>query len=69
MDGVGEGFDDAAQEIGSVHLAYIVAKFDVGELGYAVDGQEHVELALRQAKFADVDVDRADSRLGELTSL
>jgi len=67
MDGVGEGFDDAAQEIGSVHLAYIVVKFDV--LEYAVDGQEHVELALRQAKFADVDVDIADSRLGELTSL
>ena len=69
VDGIRKGADDAAEEVRPVHFAGIVAELDVGELGRAIDGEEHVQLALRQAQFADVDVDVADRRVGELASL
>ncbi len=58
----------AAQEVGSVHLPGVVAELDVGELRHAIDGEEHVQLALGKAQLADVDVDIADCGVGELAS-
>ena len=69
VDCIRECVDRAAQEIGAVHLAGGVAELDVGELRDPVDGEEHVELALGQAQLADVDVDVANGRLGELAPL
>src|SRR6195952_3685076 len=69
MDGVGEGLDDTAQELGSGHLAHVVTKLDVGELRDTIDGEEHVEFAVGQSKFTDIDVDIADGCIGELTAL
>jgi hypothetical protein len=41
----------------------------VGELGHPVDGQEHEQLAVRQAQLADGEVDVADRGLGEALAL
>jgi hypothetical protein len=69
MDGIWEGANDAAEEVGSVHLADVIPELDVGELGHAIDGQEHVEFALSKAQFTDVDMDEADCGLGGLAAL
>jgi len=69
VDGVWERRDHAAQELGSVHFASVVAEFDMGEFGHAVDRQEHVELALRQAQLADIDMDVSDRGGSELAPL
>ena len=53
----------------SLKISGVVAELDVGELRDPVDGEEHVELALGEAQLADVDVDVADRRLGELAPL
>ncbi len=42
---------------------------NVGELGHAVDGEGHDELALGQAQLAAVDVDVADRGVGEAAAL
>jgi hypothetical protein len=42
---------------------------DVGERAHAIDGQEQVELAFRQAQLAVVDVDVADLCLGKALAL
>ena len=44
-------------------------ELDAGELRDAVDGKEHVELAIGMPQLADVDVDVADRRLGEAATL
>jgi hypothetical protein len=69
VDAVGEDLDDLAQEGGAVGLGVGAEESDVGELGDSVDGEEHEELALGQAQFADVDVDVADGGLGEAAAL
>ncbi len=65
MDLVRERLDGVLQERRGVHLAGLVVELDEGELRDAVDGEEHVELAVRVAKLAAVDVDVADRRLGK----
>jgi hypothetical protein len=69
VDRVGEGLDCTTQEIHSIHLSGVIAEFDVGELLDAVDCQEHVELALGKTQLADINVDIADGRVGELAAL
>ena len=65
VDGVWKCCHHAPEEVRAVHLACIVPELDVGKLRHAVDGQEHVQLALNQTQLADVDVDIADRGLGE----
>ncbi|GAC1499908.1 MAG: hypothetical protein NVS1B6_06010 [Steroidobacteraceae bacterium] len=48
-------------------LANIALELDVDELGDPIDGQEHVELALRQAQLGTVDVHVADLGRSELS--
>jgi hypothetical protein len=69
MDGIGEGGHDLVEEGGAVHLGRGIQKGDVGELRDPVDGEEHEELSLGQAQFADVDMDVADGDLGEALAL
>lgn len=69
VDRVGERLDDRAQERGAVRLGVGVEEGDVGELRHAVDGQEHAELALGEAEFANVDADVADRGLGAAPAL
>lgn len=61
--------DDDSQEIRPDHLSRVVPELYVRGFGYAVDGEEHGELAAGEAQFANVDVDEADGGLGDLASL
>jgi len=55
--------DQMAQELRGVHLAGLFVKLDEDELRRAVDGDEHVELAVLRADLGDVDMEVAD-RIG-----
>jgi hypothetical protein len=44
-------------------------EFDVGELGHAIDGQEHVCDTLGRAELGAVDVDVADLGFAECLAL
>lgn len=61
----GEDPDDLAGEGGAVGLGVGTRDSDAGEVGNPVDGEEHEELPLGGAQFADVDVEAADGGLGE----
>lgn len=63
VDLVRARLDQMAQEIGGVHLAGLLVKLDEDELRGAIDGDEHIELAVFRADLGDVDVDIAD-RIG-----
>jgi hypothetical protein len=52
-----------------VHLAGLFVEFDEGELQDAIDGEEHVDLTVRMAQFAAVDLDVADGRFGKAAAL
>ena len=52
VDLVGECRDEMAEKVGRGPSRDLLVKFDEGELGYAVDRHEQVELALR-----DLDLD------------
>ena len=69
MDLVRERLDRMPEEGCGVHLAGLVVELDEGELRDAVDGEEHVDLAVGVAQLAAVDVDVTDRRLGEATAL
>ena len=69
MDTIGEGLDDAAQEVSAIHFPGVVTKLDVGKLRDAINSEEHVEFALRQTELADVDVDVAYGRLSKFAAL
>lgn len=69
VDAIGKSRDDLSQEGGSVHLGVGIAEGDVSELGHAVDGEEHEQLAFGQAQLADIDVDVTDPGLGEAFAL
>jgi hypothetical protein len=60
VDLVGDGRDQAEQEIPGNGGGGLLVQFDEGELRGAVDGDEHVELALLGAHLGDVDVEIAD---------
>ena len=59
-DLVGDGGDQAAQEVPRGLARHLLMQLDKGELGGAVDRHQQVELALRGAHFGDVDVKLAD---------
>lgn len=56
MNSVGEGLDDAMQEVRTIHLTHVVPELDMGELGNTANGQEHIEHALSQAQRGNVDM-------------
>ena len=60
MNLVGKGFDHATKEVRAVHLAYVILKLNISELGYSVYDQEHIELALGQAQPGNVNVHLAN---------
>ena len=69
MDLVGESFNGVPQESGGVHLPGFLVELNEGELRNAIDGEEHVELAIRVAELAAVDVDIADRGIGKPAAL
>ena len=69
MDLVGEGFDGVLQESSGIHLTGLHVEFDEGELRDAIDGEEHVDLAVGMTQLAAVDVDIADRRFGKAAAL
>jgi hypothetical protein len=69
VDRIREHGHDLTQEGRPVHLGGGVKERDVGELAHAINGQEHVELALSQTQFAVVDVHVADLCLGKAPGL
>ena len=63
VDLVGDGGDQAAQEVPRGATRHLLMQFDEGELRGSVDGDEEVELALRGSNLGDVDMKLAD-RIG-----
>lgn len=59
-DPVGDRFDEMAQEVASGAPFGFSVKLDEGELAGPIDGDEHVELALRGLYLGDVGVEEAD---------
>ncbi len=57
MDPVGDGRDQAQQELPGDGRGGLFVQFDEGEFGRAVDGDEHVQLALNGANLGDIDVE------------
>ena len=57
------------QEGSRIHLSSLLVELDEGEVRDAIDGEEHVQLAIGVAQLAAVDVDVADRGLGEATAL
>jgi hypothetical protein len=60
VDGVGNGCDQIAQELGGHHLAGLPMEFRTGELGGTIDGNEQIELAFCGLHLGDVDMEVAD---------
>ena len=62
-DLVGNGGDQAAQEVPRGAARHFLVQLDEGELRRPIDGDDQVELALRGSNFGDVDMKIAD-RIG-----
>jgi hypothetical protein len=60
VDLVGDGGDQAAEEVCRGLAQRLLVQLDEGELRRAVDRHQHVELALLRAHLGDVDVEVAD---------
>lgn len=56
----GKRINRVPQKSRRVHLSDLLTELDKSELRNAIDGEEHVKLAVRMAKLAAVDVDVAD---------
>ena len=63
VDRVGDGGDQAAQEVSRGATRHLLMQFDEGELRGSVDGDEEIELALGGSNLRDVDMEIAD-RIG-----
>ena len=63
VDLVGDGGDQAAQEVSRGATRHLLMQFDEGELRGSVDGDEEIELALGGSNLGDVDMEIAD-RIG-----
>ena len=60
MDLVGDGGDQAAQEVARRAARHLLMQFDEGELRRSIDCDDEVEFALRGSDFSDVDMKIAD---------
>src|SRR5208282_6768620 len=60
MDLVGNGGDQAAQEVSGGPAGDLFVQFDEGELRRPIDGDNEVELALSGSNLGDVDMEIAD---------
>jgi len=60
MDPVGDGLDEAAQEVGGDATRHFFMQFDEGELRGSVDRDYEIELALRGSDLGDVNMEIAD---------
>ena len=63
VDLVGDGGDQAAQEVPGGAARHLLMQLDKGELRRPIDGDDEVELALRGSNLGDVDMEIAD-RIG-----
>ena len=66
---VGECGHDTPKESRSGAGIGCLMELYVGELGDSIDGEEHMQLALRKTQFTRVDMDVTDLRLGEAPAL
>ena len=60
VDLVGDGGDQAAQEVPRGAARHLLVQLDEGELRRSVDGDDEVEFALRSSNFGEVDMKIAD---------
>ena len=65
VGGTGRRCHHAAQDVGSVHRAGVVAEPDTGGLRHAIEVEKHVRPALGKAQLADVGGEGAGRGLGE----
>ena len=63
MDGVRDGFDQIAQELGGRHLACLLMQFDKSELGRSVNRDKEIQLAFGGLHLGDIDV-KITNRVG-----
>jgi hypothetical protein len=63
VDLVGDGGDQAAQEVRSRPTGHFLMQFDEGELRGPVDGDDQIELAFGGSHLGEVDMEIAD-RIG-----
>jgi hypothetical protein len=66
VDLVGDGFDQAEQEVARGRSLAVLVQLDKGELAGPVDRHEHVEIALLGAQLGHIDVKIADGVCAEL---
>ena len=67
VDFVGDGGDQAAQEVRGRAARHLLVQFDEGELRGPINRDDEIELALNGSNLGDVDMETAD-RVGlELT--
>ena len=60
VDLVGDGGDQAAQEVARRAARHLLMQFDEGELRRSVDGDDELEFAFCCSDFSDVDMKIAD---------
>ena len=60
VDPVGDGLDEAAQEVRGRAARHLLMQFDEGELRGPVDGDDEMELALDGSHLGEVDMEIAD---------
>jgi hypothetical protein len=60
VDPIGDGGDEAAQEVPGDAARHLLVQFGESELRDPVDGDDKIELALSGPHFGDVDVEEAD---------
>jgi hypothetical protein len=67
VDPVGDGFDQAAQEVRGRAARHLLMQVDEGELRGPINRDDEIELALRGSNLGDVDMEIADRVSLELT--
>ena len=60
VDPIGDGFDQAAQEVRGRAARHLLMQFDEGELRGPIDRDEEMELSLSGSNLGDVDMEISD---------
>src|ERR1700722_17020848 len=60
VDPVGDGFDQAAQEVRGHAARHLLMQFDEGELRGPINRDEEMELSLSSSNLGDVDMEISD---------